>query len=124
MRRRRRSSRAFLLRPAFTIRYPTPAAERTSESVGFIIFRKAPPRVRGRLEVQLATSPIGYVRVQLGGREVGMTQHLLDASQVGTSFEEVRGEGMAEQVGVDPLWVEAGRRGKPAEDEEGAGTGQ
>ena len=31
-----------------------------------------------RLEVQLATPPIGYVGVQLGRRQVCMPQHLLD----------------------------------------------
>jgi hypothetical protein len=36
--------------------------------------------MRVRLEVQLATSPIGYVGVELGGREVGMAEHLLDAA--------------------------------------------
>jgi hypothetical protein len=35
-------------------------------------------RVRVRLEVQLATAPIGYVRVELGGGEVGVAEHLLD----------------------------------------------
>jgi hypothetical protein len=62
------------------------------------------------LEVQLATSPIGYVCVELGRGEIGMTEHFLDAPQVGASFEEVCGERVAEQVGVDPLGVEPGLR--------------
>jgi hypothetical protein len=124
MRRRRRSSRAFLLRPAFTIRYPTPAAERTSESVGFIIFRGAPPSVRVRLEIQLATAPIGYVRVQLRRGQVGMAEHLLNAPEVGASLEEMGRERVPEQVGVDPLGLETRLGGQPTQDEEGAGAGQ
>ena len=57
------------------------------------------------MEVQLATTPIGYVCVELGRREIGMPQHFLDTPQVGASFEEVCGERVAEQVGVDPLGV-------------------
>jgi hypothetical protein len=30
-----------------------------------------------RAEVQLATSTVGYVRVQLGRREIGVAEHLL-----------------------------------------------
>jgi hypothetical protein len=37
-------------------------------------------RVRVGLEVQLAAPPIGYVRVELGRREVGVAEHLLDAA--------------------------------------------
>ena len=40
-----------------------------------------------RLEIQLATPPIGYVRVQLGGRKVGMAEHLLNGTEIGTAFE-------------------------------------
>src|SRR6476646_713174 len=124
MRRRRRSSRAFLLSPAFTIRYPTPAAERTSVSVGLIMFPGAPPRVRMRLEVQLPTAPIGYVRIQLGRGEIGVTEHLLDAAQIGPSFEQVSGEGVPEQVRVNPFGLEPRFRRKPTEDEESAGARQ
>jgi hypothetical protein len=73
--------------------------------LGSSFFWEAPTRVRVRLEVQLTTSPIGYVCVELGCREIGMTEHFLNAPQVGASFEEVGGERVAEQVGVDPLWV-------------------
>ncbi len=34
-------------------------------------------RVRMRLEIQLATAPIGYVRVQLGRRKIRVPEHLL-----------------------------------------------
>jgi hypothetical protein len=46
--------------------------------------------------VQLAAASIGYVRIQLGGREVGVAEHLLDAPQVGAAFEEMRRERVAE----------------------------
>jgi hypothetical protein len=54
-----------------------------------------------RLEIQLPTPPVGYVRVELRGGEIGMAEHLLDRTQVGASLEEVSGERVAEQVGVD-----------------------
>ena len=62
--------------------------------------------MRVRLEIQLATAPIGYVRVELCRGEVGVAEHLLDAAEVGASLEEMRRERVAEQVGVDPLGLE------------------
>jgi hypothetical protein len=40
------------------------------------------------------------VSVTLGGGQVGVTQQLLDRTQVGTPVEEVRGEGVAQRVRV------------------------
>lgn len=37
-------------------------------------------RVRVRFKVGLAPALVGDVKVHLGGREVGMTEHLLDAA--------------------------------------------
>ena len=37
-------------------------------------------RMRVRLEIQLAPPAIGYVRVQLRRREIGMPEHLLDGA--------------------------------------------
>src|SRR5438552_6701684 len=65
--------------------------------------------VRVRAEVQLAATPIGYVRVELGGGEIRMPEHLLDGAEVGSPLEEVRREGMAEEMGVDALGLEAER---------------
>jgi hypothetical protein len=45
-----------------------------------------------RLEVQLPTAPIGYVRIQLGRGEIGVPEHFLDAAQIGPSFEQMRRE--------------------------------
>src|SRR5439155_5605964 len=87
-----------------------------------MVLRSLPSGVRVRLVVQLAAAPIGYVRVQLGRRQVGVAEHLLDAAQVRAAFQEMRGEGVAKQVGVDARRVEAGLRGPPPEDEEGPGA--
>ena len=77
-----------------------------------------------RSEVQLAAAPIGYVRVELGGRQIGVTEHLLDAAQVGAALEQMRRKGVPEQVRVHALRLEAGLLGEPAQDQEGAGAGE
>src|SRR5205809_391447 len=84
-----------------------------------MVLRSLPSGVRVRLVVQLAAAPIGYVRVQLGRRQVGVAEHLLDAAQVRAAFQEMRGEGVAKRVGVGARRVEAGLRGPPPEAEEG-----
>jgi len=48
--------------------------------------------MRVRLEVQLPTAPIGYVRVELCCGEIGVTQHLLHGAEVGSPFQQVRRE--------------------------------
>src|SRR5438105_1233403 len=77
-----------------------------------------------RLVVQLAPPPIGYVRVELGRGEVRVAEHLLDAAEIGTAFEQVGREGVAEQVGVDALRVEPCLRRQLAEDQERSGACQ
>ena len=47
---------------------------------------------------QLAQSVAEDVRVNLGRGDVGMTQHLLDAAQIGAVVEQMAGEGMAQHV--------------------------
>ena len=49
------------------------------------------------------------VRVQLRGGDAGVTQQLLDDSQVGTALEQVRGETMTQRVRRDTA-----RRVRPA----------
>ena len=66
-----------------------------------------------RLEVDLAPASVGDVRVALGGPEVGMPEHLLDRAEIGSTLEEVRGEGVPEQVRVDALRLEPGLARKP-----------
>src|SRR5438552_16778556 len=87
-----------------------------------MVVGSAPPRVRMRLVVQLAAASIGYVSVKLRRREVGVAEHLLDASQVGASLEEMRRERMAQQVRVDAGRLQPGLRGSPAQDQECPGA--
>src|SRR4051794_41842775 len=75
-----------------------------------------------RLEVQLSTSPIGYVRVELGGGEVGVAEHFLDAAKVGAALQQVRRERGTEQVRMDALRLERRLLGGPARGQEGPGT--
>ena len=63
-------------------------------------------------EVNVAPATIGDMRVQLGGAEIGVAQHLLHAAQVGPTFEQVRGERMPQQVRVDALGLEARAAGR------------
>src|SRR5947208_10459800 len=75
-----------------------------------------------RLEVQLASPAIGYVRVQLRRREIGMAEHLLDGTQVGASLEQVGRERVAQEVRVDALGLEPCLAGQAPQDEEDAGA--
>src|SRR4051794_15564410 len=84
----------------------------------------SPARMWVRTEVQLATAAIGYVGIELGGREVGMPEQLLQGAEVGAALEQVRGERVAQQVRVHALRLEAGLAGEPAQDQEGAGSGE
>jgi hypothetical protein len=49
-----------------------------------------------------------------------MAEHLLDASEVGSPFQQMRRERMAKEVGVDAGRVQPGFPREPAQDEEGA----
>ena len=44
-----------------------------------------------------------HVGVDLGGGDVGVAEHRLDAPEVGPSFEQVRREGVTQLVGRDGL---------------------
>ena len=70
-----------------------------------------------RLEVDLATPAIGDVGVALGRSEICMPEHLLDRAEVRATFEQVRREGVAEQVGVNASMLEAGPVGELPEDQ-------
>ena len=70
-----------------------------------------------RLEIGLAATPVGDVRVQLGGRQVCVAEHLLDGAQVGPSFEQVGRERVPEQVRVDAPGLEPGLVGELAQDQ-------
>src|SRR6476619_4232833 len=80
--------------------------------------------MRVRLEIQLTPPAIGYVRVQLRGGEIGMSEHFLNCPQVGASLEQVRGERVAQEVRVDALGLEPCLVGEAAQDEEDTGAGE
>src|SRR5438046_2062563 len=86
-----------------------------SVSVCAVIGAGPSSRVRVRAVIQLAAAPIGYVRVQLGRREVRMAEHLLDAAEIRPSLE---------QVWMDALGVEPCPCGPPAKDQERACAGE
>src|SRR5207244_12387618 len=79
-------------------------------------------RMSTRLKVLLPTPPIGYVRVELGRRQVGVPVHLLHRTEVGAPFQQMGGEGVAEQVWMYALGLEAGFAGELAQDQEDAGA--
>ena len=53
-----------------------------------------------------------------------MTEHLLDGAEIGAAFEQMRGEGVAQEVRMHPARLEAGAVCKLAEDQEGTGAGE
>lgn len=77
-----------------------------------------------RSVIQLPTSPIGYVGVELGCRKIGMAEHFLNGSEVGSSLQEVGREGVAEEMRVDAERVETRFCGQLPEDQERARPGQ
>jgi hypothetical protein len=53
-----------------------------------------------------------------------MAEHLLDGAEVGAAFEQVRGEGMTQEMRMHPARLEAGAVCELAENQEGAGAGE
>jgi len=51
-----------------------------------------------------------------------MSEHLLNASEVGPAFEQMSGERVPQEMGVDALGLEAGLGREAAEDQERAGA--
>src|SRR3954447_3624610 len=80
--------------------------------------------VRMRGEVELAPPAVAHVRVELGRREIRVAEHLLHRAEIRAALEQVRREGVAEQVRVDPLRLQSGDRGEAAQDQEAAGAGE
>ncbi|MCH6587987.1 MAG: cytochrome P450 [Proteobacteria bacterium] len=64
------------------------------------------------------------VGIDLGGRDVGVAEHLLDRAQIGAVVEQVAGEGVAQDVGRDLARVDAGLGGQLLEHLGEALTGQ
>ena len=77
-----------------------------------------------RVEVRLAATEVGDVRVQLGRREACVAEHLLDAAQVGAALEEMCCERVAEEMRMNATRLEAGAVGELPQDQEGAGTSE
>ena len=48
-------------------------------------------------EKRVAAPAIRHVRVDLGRGEVRVAKHLLNAPEIGSSLQEMRGEGMAQE---------------------------
>src|SRR5579885_1336039 len=76
-----------------------------SSSNASILF---PPR-QGMVGLdEAAQTVLQHMRIDLGRRDIGVTQHLLNAAEVGAVPEEVAGEGMAQHMGRDPCGIDAG----------------
>src|SRR5262245_13980972 len=66
--------------------------------------------VRMCIEVGIASAAIRNMGIDLRSALIAVAEHLLDASQVGSALEQVRGERVPQEVRVDPLRVEPGLR--------------
>jgi hypothetical protein len=75
-----------------------------------------------RSVVQLPAAPIGYVRVQLGGREVGVPEHLLHRPEIGASLEQMRRERVPQEMRVNAGGVEPRAFRDAAQDQERSGA--
>ena len=104
---------------------PKPRAEACYEAVSSRAGSGSRPAGVGvGREVRLAAPPIGDMRVPLGGREVGVAEHLLHRAEIGPALEQMGGERVAQQVRVDALGLEPCLRRELAEDQERACAGQ
>ncbi len=80
--------------------------------------------MRVRLEVDVSATPVGDVRVALGRAEVRVAEHLLHGAEVGAALEEVRREGVAEEMRMHPARLEPGSVGELSQDEERTRAGE
>src|SRR5262245_59911384 len=81
---------------------------------------RSPARMRVRVEVQLPTAPIGYVRVELSRGKVGMAHHLLHAAEIRAALEQMGRERVAQQMWMDADGVESRLLRQPPQDQEDA----
>jgi len=105
--RRRRHSSALFCRPACVISHPAASVAITSIAMCRVSIAGLLLRVGMRLEIQLAPPPIGYVGVQLGGREIGVSEHLLHGAQIGAALQQMRCERVPQQVRMHTIRLEA-----------------
>ena len=61
-----------------------------------------PPRCRQRA-FYMAHVSVGYVDIHLGSLDVVMPHKFLHYLQVGAMLDKVRGKGVAQHVGINPL---------------------
>jgi hypothetical protein len=57
------------------------------------------------LQDKIAQMSINDMGVDLGCGEVGVTEHGLDHSQVGTTCQQVRRKGVTQDMGSDPFGI-------------------
>ena len=86
----------------------------------------ARPTARVRVGGKVGVPPalVAHVRVQLGRREVGMPEHLLDAAEIGATLQQMRGKRVSEEVGVNSFRFQTGAFGEAAQDHERSRAGQ
>ena len=80
-----------------------------------------------RVDAQRSMSPAAPVRnmgIELGRPQVSVAEHLLDAPEVGTTLEQVGGEGVAQEVRVHAGRVEPCLPREAPKDQEGTGAGE
>src|SRR4051794_18172130 len=122
------NSSALFFSPATVIIQPIPSVVTTRVAAWGSNFIVTPNRLRlfpsvgVRSEVQLTAPPIGYVRIELRRRQIGVSKHLLNRTEVGSALEQMGREGVAEQVWMNTFRLEAGVLGELAQDEERAGA--
>ena len=88
----------------------TPGAEPLGRCL--VLRGLAPTGVGVSLEVDVAAASVGDVRVALRRPEVGVAEHLLHRAEIGAAFEQVGGERVAEEMGVDATGLEPGPLGE------------
>src|SRR5205807_615205 len=65
------------------------------------------PSVGVRSEVQLPPTSIGYVGIELGRGQIRVSKHFLHGSEVGTALQQMRGEGMSQEMRMNALRLDA-----------------
>ena len=80
--------------------------------------------MRVRVEIRLAPAAVGDVRIALSRPEIGVPEHLLHGSEVGAALEEVRCEGVAQEVRMHPARLEPCAVGQLLQDEKRARSGE
>src|SRR6476469_4663318 len=132
MRRPRRRSSRFLKKPDWIISQPAAVVSSISTTGGSrcisTLLHRTPSRnirspcMRVRVKVGLASPLVGDVKVHLGGRQIGVAEHLLDAAQVGAALEQRGGKRVPEEMRVDPSGLKPRLLGDLAQDQESAGA--